>query len=224
MIDAVDDGLALGRQRGDDQRDRGAQIGRHDRRALEVGHARDHGGVVLKVNFGAETGELGHVHEAVFENRLGDARYAAGAGHQGHELGLKIGRKGGEGRGRHVHGGNAPAVARDPDALVGRRDARAGVFQHVERRLQQFGPRALQHHVAAGHGHGHGVGAGLDAVGQDRVTGAAEAGDALDLDRRRARALDSRPHLDETFGEIDDFGLAGGVADGRVAAREGGGH
>src|SRR5690349_23100028 len=35
VIDAVDDGFAFGRERGDHQRHRGAQIGRHHRRALD---------------------------------------------------------------------------------------------------------------------------------------------------------------------------------------------
>src|SRR5262245_6715768 len=35
VIDAIDHGLALGRERGDDEGDRGAQIGGHHRRALE---------------------------------------------------------------------------------------------------------------------------------------------------------------------------------------------
>src|ERR1700685_1004575 len=35
VIDAVDDGFAFGGERGDDERHRGAQIGRHHRRALE---------------------------------------------------------------------------------------------------------------------------------------------------------------------------------------------
>ena len=38
---------------------------------------------------------------------------------------------------------------------------------HVERGLQQVGPRAFEHDVAAGHGDRHGIGAGLDAVGDD---------------------------------------------------------
>src|SRR5262245_10269653 len=43
MIDAVDDGLALGRKRRNDERDRGTQIGGHDRRTLERAHALDGG-------------------------------------------------------------------------------------------------------------------------------------------------------------------------------------
>src|SRR3546814_6223939 len=38
VVDAVDDGLALGDQAGEDQRGRGAQVGRHHRGAAERGH------------------------------------------------------------------------------------------------------------------------------------------------------------------------------------------
>ena len=64
---------------------------------------------------GAEPGQLLHVHEAVFEDRLGDPRSALGLGHQGHELRLQIGRKAGEGRGLDIDRRNARAVAAHAD-------------------------------------------------------------------------------------------------------------
>ena len=73
--------------------------------------------------------------------------------------------------------GAMPAPFRvDADAFVGRRDPDAGLAEHVERRLQQLGPRAFQQHVAAGHRDRHGIGAGLDAVGQHAVARAVELG------------------------------------------------
>src|SRR5262249_20015509 len=41
MIDAVDGRLAFGRKCGDNERDRGAQVGGHHRRAFERAHAFD---------------------------------------------------------------------------------------------------------------------------------------------------------------------------------------
>jgi hypothetical protein len=76
----------------------------------------------------------------------------------------------------------------------------------------------FEHDVAAGHGNGHGIGAGLDAVRQDAVAGAGERGDAFDGDRRGAGAGDLGAHGDQAVGEIDDFGLARGIADHRRAA------
>ena len=89
----------------------------------------------------------------------------------------------------------------------------AGLGQHVERRLQQFGPRACEQHVAAGHRHRHRIGAGLDPVGQHGVPRAVKLGDALDDDARGAGAGDARAHLVEAVGDVDDFRLAGGVVD-----------
>ena len=68
--------FAFGGERGDHQRNRGAQIGRHHRRALELGDAFDDGAVAFEPDMGAEPRQLLHVHEAVLENRLGDPRGA----------------------------------------------------------------------------------------------------------------------------------------------------
>src|SRR5690348_11007216 len=81
VVDAVDHGLALGRKAGDDQRDRRAQIGRHHGRAPQPFDAFDRRGFAVKVNARPEPGELLHVHEAVLEDGLGDARGAFGACH-----------------------------------------------------------------------------------------------------------------------------------------------
>ena len=153
------------------------------------------------------------MHEAVLENGLGDARGAAGARHQRHQLRLQVGGKAGERRGRHRDGREARAVARDADALVGRRDDGAGLRQHVERGLQQFGARVLQQHVAAGHRHGTSIGAGFDTVGQHRVTRAVQAAHALDHDARRAGAGNFRAHLVEAVRDVAYFGLARRVLD-----------
>ena len=138
VIDAVDHGLAFRRQRGDHQRHRGAQVGRHHRRALELAAALDGGGLAVELDAGAEPRQLLHMHEAVLEDGLGDARGALGAGHQRHELRLQVGGKARERRGRHIDRRDAGAVARDPDAGIGGGDLGAGLREHVERRLQQF--------------------------------------------------------------------------------------
>src|SRR5262249_19004624 len=91
VIDAVDHGLALGRERGDDERNRRAQGGRHHGRALEALDAFDGRGLALDMDARAEPRQLLHVHEAAFENGLGDARGAARARHQRHQLRLQVG-------------------------------------------------------------------------------------------------------------------------------------
>ena len=89
----------------------------------------------------------------------------------------------------------APLRATRMPSLVGV-DRGAGLREHVERGLQQFRPRALQQHVAAGHRDRHRVGAGLDPVGQHAVARAREPRHALDHDARGAGAGDLRAHLD----------------------------
>src|SRR5437763_5163894 len=54
VVDAVDHGLALGRERGDDERDRGAQIGGHVRRALELALAFDGGAFAIEMDMRAQ--------------------------------------------------------------------------------------------------------------------------------------------------------------------------
>jgi hypothetical protein len=68
------------------------------------------------------------------------------------------------------------------------------------------------------------VGACSDAVGHDRVGGAAEPVHPLDGDGVRALTLDLRAHLAQALREIDDLGLARGVVDHRGAARQRRGH
>src|SRR4051812_36882371 len=116
VIDAIDHGLALGRKRGDHERHRRAQIGRHYRRALELFDAFDGRRFASEVNTSAEPRQLLHVHETVFKDGLGDVRRALGAGHQGHKLSLQVGRKTGERRGCDLNRCDAGTVSHDTDA------------------------------------------------------------------------------------------------------------
>ena len=74
---------------------------------LSVLDALDGRGLAVELDAGAEPRQLLHVHEAVLEDRLGDARGALGAGHQRHELRLQVGREARERRGRDVDRGDA---------------------------------------------------------------------------------------------------------------------
>src|SRR6185312_9941600 len=65
MVDAVDRRFALGGKRGD------------HRRALKPLDALDGRGFAAELDVGAEPHQLLHVHEAVLEDGLGDARGAA---------------------------------------------------------------------------------------------------------------------------------------------------
>src|SRR5258708_3076595 len=102
VIDAIDDRLPFRRNTRDDERNRGAQVGRHHRRAAQALDAADYGRVALELDLRAEAGELLHVHETVLEDRLLDARDALRAGHQRHELRLQVGRESRERRRRDI--------------------------------------------------------------------------------------------------------------------------
>src|SRR5690606_244073 len=97
VIDAVDGGLTFRGKARDDERDGCAKVGGHDGSALQPLHALHDRGLAVEGDVGTKAGELLHVHEAVLENRLGDARLALRPGHQRHELGLQVGREAGEG-------------------------------------------------------------------------------------------------------------------------------
>src|SRR5690606_23886581 len=83
VVDAVDGGFALSGETGDDERDRGAQIGGHHLRALEQGDAGDGCDLAVDVDVGTETSELGDVHEPVFEDGFADLRDTVCHCHQG---------------------------------------------------------------------------------------------------------------------------------------------
>src|SRR5271154_4964063 len=131
MVNPVHDRLPLRGETGDDQRDRSPQVGRHDRRAAQAPDAADDGGVAFELDARAEARKLLHVHEAVLEDRLLDARDAARARHQRHELRLQIGREAGKRRGGDVDRLDPCAVASDANAAIVARNCRS-------RRRQRF--------------------------------------------------------------------------------------
>ena len=80
--------------------------------------ALDLGGLAGQRDLGAEAGKFLHMHEAVFEDRLGDVRDAGRARHQRHELRLQVGREAREGIGDDIDRLDAGAIAHDAHAVV----------------------------------------------------------------------------------------------------------
>src|SRR3954447_2006742 len=78
MIDTVDHGFALGGKSRDDQRHRGAQVGRHHGRAAQCGGTVDGRDLAIEGYTRAEPRQFLHMHKAVLENRLRDPRGTAG--------------------------------------------------------------------------------------------------------------------------------------------------
>src|SRR5205085_6949931 len=68
VVDAIDDGYALGRERRDHERHRSPQIGCHHRRTFERRYALDGGALTVEMDARAEPREFADMHEAVFED------------------------------------------------------------------------------------------------------------------------------------------------------------
>jgi hypothetical protein len=106
-----------------------------------------------------------------------------------------------------------------------------GLLHRDAGRVEPFGegrdevdPAAEAFDLAPGDGGGEHVGAELDPVGDDLMRRAVEVGHALDGEGRGALALDPRAHRAQAAGEVDDLGLARGVADLGRALRQRRGH
>src|SRR6266516_8177801 len=72
VIDPVDSRLAFGNETRDDEARRGAQVGRHDGRALQLRNAAHDRRVSRDLDVGAEALHFQGMHEPVLENGLGD--------------------------------------------------------------------------------------------------------------------------------------------------------
>src|SRR5271155_1799734 len=93
VIDAVDDGLAVGDQGGKHQRGGGAQVrGEYGRGAKRSSAAYD-GAAAFDLDIGAHAHKFLRVHEAVLEDILGDDRRACGLRGERHVLRLHVGRE-----------------------------------------------------------------------------------------------------------------------------------
>ena len=95
VVDAVEDGLAVGDEGGEDEGGGGAEVRAHDGGGLQLGAAADGGGAAGDGDVRAHADELADVHEAVFEDVFGDDGGAFGLGGEGHELGLHVGGEAG---------------------------------------------------------------------------------------------------------------------------------
>src|SRR5262245_21259243 len=91
VVNPADRRFPLGGKTGDDERDGGPQIRRHDRRALEPAHSRDQSRVALELDAGAEPRQFLHMHEAVFEDGLAHLRGARGGSHASDVVGWVCG-------------------------------------------------------------------------------------------------------------------------------------
>ena len=201
VVDAVDHRLALGHQAGDDQAGRGAQVGRHDGRALQPLDAAHDGGIALDRDVGAEALQLERVHEAILEDGLGDrravpSRDAASAMNCACMSVAKPGIR----RGAHAHRRAAarPHFDVDPGVARGDRARRPRAASRAWRRGSRA-RRRLSRTSAAGRRGGARDRCRSRCGRASRVGGAAERAHAFDADDVGAGALDPRAHRDEAF-------------------------
>src|SRR5271166_735024 len=96
VINPVHCGFAARHKPGYDEGNRSAKIGSHDFGAPERLSAADLGHIALHRDVSPEPRQFLHMHKPVFEDGFANVRFALGAAHHGHKLGLEIGRKAGE--------------------------------------------------------------------------------------------------------------------------------
>src|ERR1035441_6065736 len=117
VVDAVEDGLAVGDQGGEHERCGGAQVRAHDCGGLEWSASTDGGSAALHGDVRAHAVEFLHVHEAVLEDVFSDGGGAFGLGGERHVLRLHVGGEAGVLFGGDV-GGLERAAAADADVLL----------------------------------------------------------------------------------------------------------
>ncbi|MNF44971.1 hypothetical protein D3C84_260930 [compost metagenome] len=224
MVDAVDQGVALGHQAGDHQAGGGPQVGRHDWRALELRYAGDDGGVAFDQDLRAHAVHFIDVHEAVLEHGLDHRTGAFGHGVHGDELGLHVGGERRIGRGTKVDRLRPVTLHVQLDPVVAGVDVGTGLFQLLQHGFEDGRIGVLELDAATGGSSGHQVGAGFDTVGHHVVARAPQAFDAIDGDGVGAGALNLRAHGDQAVGQVDHFRFAGGVLQHAPAVGQGRGH
>src|SRR5690606_41085360 len=108
----------------------------HNGSALQEFHALDDSRLAVELDVCTEAGQLLHVHEAILEDGLGDARLALGLGHQRHELRLQVRGEAGERLRRYIDSLDARTVSVDTDAGIRGGDFRTGACQNLQRVLK----------------------------------------------------------------------------------------
>src|SRR5271157_412525 len=223
VVDAVNDGFAVGDQSGEHERRRGAQIAGQHGSGAERSLAANHGAASFNLDVGAHAHQFQGVHEAVFENVLRNDRRALGLRGQRHELCLTVGGEAGIFFGAHVGSGER-IVSHDADRVGRGFRLDSDFVKLAEKRSKMRGIAGGDVEIASGHGGGEDESARLNAVGNDAVLGALQMADSFDANGGRAGAFDAGSHLVEQGGEVGDFRLAGAVLENGFTFRESGGH
>src|SRR6266508_2697918 len=226
--DVADDRLALGGQGGQQQRHPGADVRRRQPLPVEPGRPVHHGPVgVADDDAGAHPHQLVHEEQPVLEHLLEDQHRAPGLrGHRDRDRG-EVGRECRPGSVVDLGDGRAQVVL-DDHALVGRQPQRRALqlpgdpeAGEADRdRAHVVLDHALHDQLAAGGGGQPDEARHLDVVRADGVLAAAEALDPGDGEPVGADPADAGPERAEEPAQVLHVGLAGGVADDRLALGE----
>ncbi len=181
MVNALDQGLPLRHQAGDDQAGRCAQVGGHHRSTIELRPARDESRIAVDLDVGAEPDQFHRVHETIFENRFAHHCGTVGDGVDRHELGLHVGREGRVGRRADAHRREPPRCLEANRIALGD-NFTAGIHQLVDHRIQIARRSARDADLATRSGCSAQVGAGLDAIRHDAMRGAMQGIHTLNAD------------------------------------------
>src|SRR6266508_1608206 len=226
--DVADDRLALGGQGGQQQRHPGADVRRRQPLPVEPGRPVHHGPVgVADDDAGAHPHQLVHEEQPVLEHLLEDQHRAPGLrGHRDRDRG-EVGRECRPGPVVDLGDGRAQVVL-DDHALVGRQPQRRALqlpgdpeAGEADRdRAHVVLDHAIHDQLAAGGGGQPDEARHLDVVRADGVLAAAEALDPGDGEPVGADPADAGPERAEEPAQVLHVGLAGGVADDRLALGE----
>src|SRR6267142_1918025 len=224
VVDAVDDGFAVGDQGGEDQAGAGAEVGGLHGGAGKFSRAADYGAAAVDGNVGAHADHLAGVEVAVLEDRFGDDGSSFGLGGEGHVLGLHVGGEAGIFLGGDV---GADKFSCRPDTQRGFIEdvgVNASLLQLGNDRAEMIGCAVSYGQIAASDGARDQERACFDAIGDHGVLGAMEFLCAANAQGGRAVACDAGSHVAQHDDEIGDFRFAGGVLQDGFAIGEDCGH
>ena len=199
VVNAVYDGFAIRHQSRQNQRGRGAQIGRQHGRAAQLRFTANGCATAFNPDIRAHAQHFLRVHEAVFEDIFRDDRRAFGLRGQRHELRLHVGRKARVLFGVDI-GGFEWTITLHADAVAGFCDLNSGLFEFLKYSSEMTGITSGHVQVAAGQRSGDDEGTCFDAVGDDAVFCAMQFGYALHTNCGGACAFNFRAHFDEQIG------------------------
>ena len=164
------------------------------------------------------------MHEAVFEDGLGDDGDAVGLRHDGHVLGLQVCGETGVLFGGHIDGAESAARFHAQGSAVGLGNPGTSLSQFRREGTQMFGDAAGNVERTTSHQAGDDEGSGLNAVGDDFVVCAVEFGNTLHTNGAGSRAFQLGTHFDQKVGQIDNFRFPRGILNHSLATSQRGGH